>query len=364
MRRSFTESDIDPMPYLDPAFGPAAAERIAEQEQAAGWVDPDMTRLVPVSAIGSASTRLDPEPAEALGDTVEVAKGFLGLSPTQILGGALASSTAAVAGSQLGVAGTVAGAALTSIVAAVASAAYTRSLSKTGSGLGVVVSRFRPGGTTQLKHVPGITEDTGLTQTALTGAASIGTHVTAAPEFASSSGSDARASWRDRFSPVHLLATAAAVFLLAAVVVTGLEALRGESFSGNGQTTVGQISREGISGGSTTRSGTADTNDSDSDRSGAQDESTQPAITPTPTASQTAVPGGSNTPTATPTTSTSAGADAGSTGTDSAGNGGADTEGTGTSGDGPGPTGATGSGSGSGDTDSGTTGLGSSSTSE
>ncbi|MER7501810.1 hypothetical protein AB0L05_37250 [Nonomuraea pusilla] len=54
------------------------------------------------------------------------------LSVPQILGGALASVTAAVAASYLGVAGTVVGAAVVSVASTVASAIYTHYLKRTG----------------------------------------------------------------------------------------------------------------------------------------------------------------------------------------------------------------------------------------
>jgi hypothetical protein len=58
-------------------------------------------------------------------DDKKAEKGQLGLSVTQIVGGALAAMTAAALGSQLSVAGTVVGAALASIIAAVAGSLYT-----------------------------------------------------------------------------------------------------------------------------------------------------------------------------------------------------------------------------------------------
>ena len=61
------------------------------------------------------------------------AAGRLDLSPTKIIGGALAAMTAAALGAQLSVVGTVIGAAMASVIAAVASALYTTSLEQTGS---------------------------------------------------------------------------------------------------------------------------------------------------------------------------------------------------------------------------------------
>ncbi len=61
--------------------------------------------------------------------------GVLGLSLTQVLGGALAAVTAALAASFLGVAGTIAGAAIGSLVATVGSAVYDHSLRTAGARL-------------------------------------------------------------------------------------------------------------------------------------------------------------------------------------------------------------------------------------
>lgn len=295
MRLSFSESDIDPnVPRPDPAVRRAAAAHIAEQEQAV-WVDPDKTNVVPVTAGAVA-----PEPGE---ETPEK-KTFLGLNPAQIVGGALASSTAAILGAKLGVAGTVAGAALTSVVIAVGGAAYTRSISRTGSGLGAVAARFRLGGTTPVKAP------------------------VAEP-------AEAHKSWRDRFSPVHIFATAAAVFLLAAVVVTGLEALRGESFAGNGQTTVSQISREGLSN---SNSRTNTDSERPADQTGTQSEAPAPEATATPSRSTTPAPtsGATSSPAptsgATPTTRSVPTSQATSQATTGSNGGGTDSSGSGGSG--------------------------------
>ncbi len=61
--------------------------------------------------------------------------GVLGLTLTQVLGGALAAATAALAASFLGVAGTIAGAAIGSLVATVGSAVYDHSLRSAGARL-------------------------------------------------------------------------------------------------------------------------------------------------------------------------------------------------------------------------------------
>jgi hypothetical protein len=68
----------------------------------------------------------------------------LGLSLTQIAGGALAAVTAAVAASFLGVAGTLSGAAFGSVVSSIAAAVYSTSLSRAARASRVLV--VRPGG--------------------------------------------------------------------------------------------------------------------------------------------------------------------------------------------------------------------------
>ena len=68
----------------------------------------------------------------------------LGLSLTQIAGGALAAVTAAVAASFLGVAGTITGAAFGSVVSSIGAAVYSTSLSRAARASRVLV--VRPGG--------------------------------------------------------------------------------------------------------------------------------------------------------------------------------------------------------------------------
>ena len=65
----------------------------------------------------------------------------LGLSLTQIAGGALAAVTAAVAASFLGVAGTITGAAFGSVVSSIGAAVYSTSLSRAARASRVLVVR-------------------------------------------------------------------------------------------------------------------------------------------------------------------------------------------------------------------------------
>src|SRR3954447_22047633 len=75
----------------------------------------------------------------------------LGLSLTQIAGGALAAVTAAVAASYLGVAGTLIGAGLGSVVSSVAAPLYSTSLSRAARASKVLVVRPAGSGTGPLE---------------------------------------------------------------------------------------------------------------------------------------------------------------------------------------------------------------------
>jgi len=79
--------------------------------------------------------------AESAADTPAAGSKPLGLSITQIAGGALAAVTAAVAASFLGVAGTLIGAALASVVSSVAAALYSTSLHRAATVSKVLVVR-------------------------------------------------------------------------------------------------------------------------------------------------------------------------------------------------------------------------------
>ncbi|MFP5284003.1 MAG: hypothetical protein ACLGIF_11200 [Actinomycetes bacterium] len=132
----------------------------------------------------------------------------LDLSLTQVAGGALAAMTAAALGSRLGVGGTIAGAAFASIVAAVAGALYTASLRTTSERVRTVW------GTAPQRRQ----------------------EVRVAPTPAGPASRPLTIAWR------KVLAAAIAVFALAAIFVTGFEALTGHAMSGGGGTTVTQVS--------------------------------------------------------------------------------------------------------------------------
>lgn len=159
------------------------------------------------------------------------------LNAVQVVGGALAASSAAVAASLLGVAGTVIGAAVASIVATLAGAMYTHSMRRGREAL----ERAR---TTHLTHLgrmpvrkPGSPPDPEPEPAAAasTDAERDDTATPAdAPAGPAEDGEAARAGWRERFRNLKtrkVAITAACTLLLALGVITGVEALMGRPLS-------------------------------------------------------------------------------------------------------------------------------------
>ena len=142
----------------------------------------------------------------------------LDLSVTQVLGGALAAMTAAALGSTIGVGGTIVGAALASVVAAVGGSLYTASLRHTREKVKTVWTG-RVAGTEVAASVAVVPED-------------------AAQSFAPqprTTGSTL--PWRS------ILVGALAAFGLAAILITGFEALSGHALSGERGTTITRVSQ-------------------------------------------------------------------------------------------------------------------------
>src|SRR4051812_13905924 len=135
----------------------------------------------------------------------------LGLSLTQIAGGALAAVTAAVAASFFGVAGTLTGAALGSVVSSIGAAIYSTSLSRAARVSRVLV--VRPGGL----QAP----DPAVVPPPVTGDPSV---VAVAPATPSGSPAPAHGSiWSHvRWRPVALVAGLLFVATMAFVFVTEL----------------------------------------------------------------------------------------------------------------------------------------------
>ena len=137
-------------------------------------------------------------------DTTEKTQPRLELSGIQVVGGALAATTSAVAASYLGVAGTLAGAALGSVVATVGGSLYTYSLRRTTDRVRTVAHRT-PAGTT-------------VTATATTGTV----------EGAADGPAPARRRAVQRRGPI---VAAAAAFAVAVGGITAVELVAGEPIS-------------------------------------------------------------------------------------------------------------------------------------
>ena len=88
--------------------------------------------------------RSSPVPAHDTSSGPPRGRSGLGLSVPQVLGGALAAATSALAASFLGVAGTLVGAVVGSVVATIGAAAYSHSLRKAASQLRVIRPAIRP----------------------------------------------------------------------------------------------------------------------------------------------------------------------------------------------------------------------------
>lgn len=169
----------------------------------------------------------NPTPREA--GYEEPAKPKIDLSPTQVLGGALAAMTAAFLGSRLSVAGTVVGAALASVVAAVAGSVYTASLRSTQHRVRTVLQSRVAG-----SSVP-VTVETVEDREATTSG-----DAPAQPSARQSGagevrGRGLRVSWK------NVVVAALAAFALAGLVLTGLELATGSALSGGDGTTIGRV---------------------------------------------------------------------------------------------------------------------------
>ena len=175
----------------------------------------------------SATNPSETEAQRQAGSNESAKKRAIDLSPTQVLGGALAAMTAAAIGSRLGAAGTIIGAAAASVVAAVAGAVYTASLRHTHAKVRTVWSgRWSSG-------IPATVEVIGDRADAT--AANAGPQHTAprrrAPLYPG--------RWRIPWKAAAVGALLA--FGIAAATLTGLELISGRALSGGEGTTVGQV---------------------------------------------------------------------------------------------------------------------------
>ncbi len=209
----------------------------------------------------------------------------LGLSLTQIAGGALAAVTAAVAASFLGVAGTLTGAALGSVVSSIGAAVYSTSLSRAARASRVLV--VRPGGLAAPDPAdvpPPVGRDPEVLADAPADA--VTTPADTPPSLWSSVVS--RLRWR----PVLLVAGTFFVAAMAVIVVTELAIGHPISNSSKSGTTISNIGR---SSGSTGPS---------SPSPGATPGTSSTSGSPSPGASPTGTPSPSGSPAPSPASAT------------------------------------------------------------
>jgi hypothetical protein len=217
----------------------------------------------PAEAVQAASgTPSSPQPDQKPG---------LDLSLTQTLGGALAAMTAAALGSRLGVGGTIVGAALASIIAGVGASLYTESLRRGREKVKTVWSG-RVNGTTTPAAVDVVPETPAW-------------ELPQAP-IAQQPRPRPRLPWG------RMLAGAAAVFVIAAVALTGFELLSGSALSGGNGTTIEQVRR-----------GEQPQPKSSSEATASDSPTDSPSASGSPSASESASASETPTDEATPTTS-------------------------------------------------------------
>ncbi|MFT4166647.1 MAG: hypothetical protein QM650_15520 [Microlunatus sp.] len=242
---------------------------------------------------------------------------LIDLSPTQLMGGALAAMTSAVVGARLGVAGTVLGAAVGSIVAGVAGTLYTTSLRHTKEKINSVIVA---------KGDPATSSDTEGAEADASSQA-----VDVAPPAADPDRSRPRRSWKT------ILVSTAAVFVLAFAAITTFEIVAGHAISGGQGTTLTQVS-EGHSSSTSTQS--ADQSIDSSSQTSAEpstpatsdpssESTTSTSTAPESTAPPTTTPSATDEASTTSAPSTTGETDATTSGTETSG---ADTSGTETSG--------------------------------
>ena len=219
----------------------------------------------------TATHELPLEPATgSTGAALAAPGGVLGLTLTQVLGGALAAATAALAASFLGVAGTIAGAAIGSLVATVGSAVYDRSLRSAGARLRI--ARVEPVGRNASRDPVAVQ---GPLREQVPG-----------PR-------------RPRRGVVRLVIGVVAGMAIALGGITAVEALMGHPLSSSttGGTSIGQA----VTGSTPTRS-TAPTPSAPSAPSAPSTPSVTFTPSSTPSPSTTATPSPTGTSTASPTT--------------------------------------------------------------
>lgn len=235
----------------------------------------------------------------------------------QVAGGALAAVSAAAIASFLGVGGTVIGAALGSVVASVGGAFYSHSFRRAGEQLSqtrvlTVVARARPGASdVGPADLPEIADDVpSVGPDAPTGGLSAPARpvddpdpgrtydAVAGPVTDSADGDEPARGARDwRQLPWKRIAVVAAVlFVLAIVVIEGIEVLIGHPISGGSGTTVTKLFND-----HKTTHRPAPTPTPTSTPTSTSTVTSTPSSTPTATVTVTATPTGTATVTTTPT---------------------------------------------------------------
>jgi hypothetical protein len=176
----------------------------------------------------SATNPSETEAQRHAGSNESAKKRAIDLSPSQVLGGALAAMTAAAIGSRLGAAGTIIGAAAASVVAAVAGAVYTASLRRTHAKVRTVWSG-------RWSSIPATVE--------MIGDRADPTAANAAPQHTAPRRAPLLPGrWRIPWKPAAVGALLA--FGIAAATLTGLELISGRALSGGEGTTVTQVTQQ------------------------------------------------------------------------------------------------------------------------
>ncbi|NMO89131.1 hypothetical protein [Actinomycetospora sp. TBRC 11914] len=222
--------------------------------------------------------------------TTPPAGGGGGLSGVRVTGQALAAVTTAAAGGFLGGAGgTVAGAAVASVVTTVGEAIYQRSLERTRDRVRNRIDAHR---TRAGRPADGATAvmGSGAADATRVAPAPVGTRVLPAgepdepaPDENPTVALTARPARSGNGKRVAVLAaTGILIFLIAMVVVTGIERVKGSPLSGGQGTSIGEVF--GTAPSTTTTSGSGDDDETTSARATESGEATSTrATTATPT---------------------------------------------------------------------------------
>lgn len=235
-------------------------------------------------------------------------KPFLDLSLTQLIGGSAAAATAAALGSRLGLVGTILGAAFVSVLTAVGGAVYTQSLRRTQE---MIRARELIGARELMTRVG---QRTSSQPTVRASARERGVERDGEPEQVPQDGGPGASSPPSLWTRVTwktVAITAAVVFVIAGVAITGAELLTGKSLDGSKGTTVSNVVHGGGSGNTPSQAPTPTPPRTTSTPSGSgssvptrsPSQTSSPSLTPSPTPSST--PTGTPTSTASPTAGSS-----------------------------------------------------------